>query len=80
VFLGHSPKKCSEAVKVYPIGETFAIFFVGEQLNEGVAMKTYSDGLGGSSQSSFKISKMTLLQIAIYRYQYSLVVKMGNQT
>jgi hypothetical protein len=28
--------KCSNAVKVYEIGQTFAVFFVGERLNTGV--------------------------------------------
>lgn len=49
-----SSSRCSNVVKVWSIGETFAVFFVGQELKTSMSLELFTDGLTSFEPEMFQ--------------------------
>jgi Ca2+-binding RTX toxin-like protein len=77
-----STSQCSHAVKVWAIGDTFAIFFAGERLNQNVTLDLNTDGLIGFEPEMFQNRTNDILarnsDVAYGDLEYLDIMSMGD--
>ena len=73
--------KCSNAVKVYEVGDAFAVFFVGERKTDEVILTLNTDGLVGFQPEMFQNATVDILKKnsdVAYANVEVLDIKMGD--
>jgi hypothetical protein len=75
--------KCSNAVKVWQVGDGFAVFFVGERLDSDIGMQLITEELENFESELFQNKPNDLLRRnsdLVYANVEQLYIAMGNQS